>query len=44
MLDRGAVSKLLSGENIECRDVEDVTNKICDMKQDGYSSLQVRSE
>lgn len=44
MLDRGAVSKLLSGENIKCRDVEDVTNKICNMKQDGYSTLQVLAD
>ena len=41
MLDREAVTKFLSGENIRCSDVTGVTNKICDMKKDGYSALQV---
>ena len=42
MLDREGVTKFLSGENIRCRDTAEVSKKICDMKKDGYSALQVR--
>ena len=42
MLDREGVTKFLSGENIRCRDIAEVSKKICDMKKDGYSALQVR--
>lgn len=41
MLDLEAVNKFLAGENIRCRDVAEVTRKISEMKQAGYSALQV---
>ena len=42
MLDLEAVNKFLSSENVRCIDKVLVTKKICDMKKDGYSALQVR--
>lgn len=44
MLDREGVTKFLSGENIRCRDTAEVTQKICEMKKDGYSALQILAD